>query len=138
MARLFLDANVLFSAAYREGAGLLRLWDLSVELVMTSGYAAEEARRNLQTDASRARLERLLGRTTVVLEAPEVVLPRSVRLPDKNKPILQAAIAASASHLVTGDLRDFGALFGKQVLGVRIGTPADVMSALGSPPRKRR
>ncbi len=34
MDRLFLDANVLFSAAYRDDSGLQRLWDLSdVELV---------------------------------------------------------------------------------------------------------
>ncbi len=28
MRRVFLDANILFSAAYREKAGLLRLWRL--------------------------------------------------------------------------------------------------------------
>jgi hypothetical protein len=34
--RLFLDANVLFSAAYRADSGLLRLWDLpDTELVLS-------------------------------------------------------------------------------------------------------
>lgn len=47
MDRLFLDANILFSAAYRPDAGLRRLWEVpNVELV-TSAYAGEEARRNL-------------------------------------------------------------------------------------------
>jgi predicted nucleic acid-binding protein len=137
MERLFLDANVLFSASYRESAGLLRLWDLPEAVLMTSGYAAEEARRNLETDAARARLERLLSRTTLVAEAPDVQLPASVRLPAKDRPILQAAIAASASWLVTGDLRDFGALMGKQVLGVRVETPGRTLATLGRPPRKR-
>ena len=130
MARLFLDANVLFSAAYREGAGVLRLWELPECVVLTSGYAVEEARRNLDSEASRARLERLLQRTTQVPEAPEASLPRSVQLREKDRPILQAAIAGSASHLVTGDLRDFGTLLGKRVGGVLIQTPAQAISAL--------
>ena len=130
MARLFLDANVLFSAAYREGAGLLQLWELPGTVVMTSGYAAEEARRNLETDAARARLESLLNRTLLVPEAPDVPLPASARLPDKDRPILQAAIAATASHLVTGDIHDFGALIGKRVHGISIDTPARVLSTL--------
>jgi hypothetical protein len=54
--RPFLDANVLFAAAYRDGAVVQRLWDLpNVELV-TSAYAIEEARRNLETAVQRVRL----------------------------------------------------------------------------------
>lgn len=30
MDKLFLDANILFSAAYRSNAGLLRLWEFEV------------------------------------------------------------------------------------------------------------
>lgn len=124
MARLFLDADVLFSAAYREGAGLLRLWEISGAEVITSGYAAEEARRNLDTDAAPARLEDLLRTTGIVPEAPQIPLPKSVRLPEKDRPILQSAAAAHATHLVTGDLRDFGHLLEKTVSGVKIETPA--------------
>jgi hypothetical protein len=43
MDRVFLDANVLFSAAYREGAGLLKLWKLGRAELITSEYAADEA-----------------------------------------------------------------------------------------------
>lgn len=127
MARLFLDANVLFSAAYREGSGLLRLWDIPETEVITSGYAAEEARRNLDTDAARTRLEDLLRTTGIVPEAPQIPLPKSVRLPEKARPILQSAIAARATHLVTGDLRDFGHLLVKTVSGVQIETPAEFL-----------
>ena len=127
MDRIFLDANVLFSAAYREGAGLLKLWTLPETEVMTSGYAAEEARRNLDDDAARARLEKLLGRMALVPEAPNISLPRSIGLPEKDRPILQAAIAAQATSLITGDLRDFGSLFGRSVVGVRIETPAEFL-----------
>jgi uncharacterized protein len=42
--RVFLDANVLFSAAYASGAGLQRLWKLSEIELVTSHYAVAEAR----------------------------------------------------------------------------------------------
>jgi predicted nucleic acid-binding protein len=127
VTRIFLDANVLFSAAYREDAGLLRLWEARETEIITSGYAAEEARRNLETEAARARLAGLLRRTSLVTEAPETQLPGSIRLAEKDRPILQAAIAGGATHLITGDLRDFGALLGKSVAGVRVETPAEFL-----------
>lgn len=127
MNRIFLDANVLFSAAYREGAGLLRRWEARETEVITSGYAAEEARRNLETEAADARLVSLLQRTTIVSEAPETRLPDAIRLAEKDRPILQAAIAGGATHLITGDLRDFGTFLGKSVAGVRVETPAEYL-----------
>ncbi|MGH9317667.1 MAG: PIN domain-containing protein [Thermoanaerobaculia bacterium] len=127
MIRVFLDANVLFSAAYREGAGLARLWALPEVELLTSGYAAEEARRNLDSPSAKARLESLLGTIEVVAEAPSVALPRSVKLPEKDRPILKAAVAARATHLLTGDVRDFGHLFGKRVRGVFVQTPAEFL-----------
>src|SRR5262245_55078747 len=103
MLRVFLDANVLFSAAYREGAGLLKLWELPKVRLMTSAYAAEEARRNLDTVERRGRLERLLEGVAVVSDAPDMPLPRGIQLPEKDAPILRAAMAAGATHLLTGD-----------------------------------
>ena len=123
MRRVFLDANVLFSAAYREGPGLLALWELQDVVLLTSGYAAEEARRNLDTPERRARLERLMAAVEVVVEAPGAMLPHGIRLPEKDEPILRAALAAGATNLLTGDLRDFGHLLGRRVGGVLIQTP---------------
>ncbi len=59
----------------------------------------------------------------VVAEAPDVAIPRAVRLPEKDAPILRAALAAGATHLLTGDLRDFGHLLGRQVGGLKVQTP---------------
>ncbi len=56
---MFLDANVLFSAAYRERSGLRRLWELERVQLVTSGYAAAEAHRNLSEGEPRMRLESL-------------------------------------------------------------------------------
>jgi hypothetical protein len=50
---LFLDANVLFSAAYRENAGLLKFWQLKFIKLISSAYAIEEARRNLTLSEQR-------------------------------------------------------------------------------------
>ena len=124
MFRVFLDANVLFSAAYLPDAGLTRLWAVPDTEVVTSAYAVEEARRNLESEQARARLAALLERTEVVSEALNLSLSGSISLRDKDRPILQAAIAADATHLITGDLRDFGSLLGRTVEGVRIETPS--------------
>ncbi|MFA7236446.1 MAG: hypothetical protein WC058_06250 [Phycisphaeraceae bacterium] len=59
MDRLFLDANVLFSAAYRGKAGLLRLWFLRKVAMISSWYAVAEARANLADDTQHRRLDDL-------------------------------------------------------------------------------
>jgi predicted nucleic acid-binding protein len=122
--RAFLDANVLFSAAYREESGLLRLWRIPGAILVTSAYAAEEARRNLASADQLARLEDLLAQTRIVPES-NVPMPAGVRLPDKDHPILKAAIATGATHLVTGDVKDFGLYFRRRIGGVLVVTPAD-------------
>jgi hypothetical protein len=47
MDRLFLDANVFFSAAYRANAGLLQFRKLENVILCSSRHALEEARINL-------------------------------------------------------------------------------------------
>ena len=125
MDRLFLDANVLFSAAWREDSGLLRLWKLPGAELVSSAYAVEEARRNLGETEARARLETLLGDMTIVAEGSVAELPANVTLAPKDRPILAAAIHANATHLITGDRKDFGKLFGRRIRGVLILRPAD-------------
>jgi uncharacterized protein len=98
MDRVFLDANVLFAAAWRPNAALQRLWELDDAELLSSGYAIEEARRNLETPAQRVRLTRLLGRVRLV-EPEHFTLPRGIRLPEKDLPILLAAIDGGATLL---------------------------------------
>lgn len=129
MDRLFLDANILFSAAYRRDSGLLRLWKLPQCSLLTSSYATEEARRNLARSAQRARLGRLLEPVTIVGEA-ESPDAADVGLPAKDQPILAAAIRAKATHLLTGDARHFGPLYGRTIGGVLITRPAPYLQGL--------
>jgi uncharacterized protein len=122
MNRLFLDANILFSAAYRIDSGLLILWKLKNVQLCSSRYALEEARINSEEDAQRSRLQRL-STGLLFYEAGTTDLPRGVSLPEKDAPILLAAIEAKATYLLTGDLRHFGPYFGKTFSGVKILTP---------------
>lgn len=121
--RVFLDANVLFSAAYRETAGLRQLCELDDTRLLTSGYALEEARRNLESEQQLRALNRLTEALELVGEAPGRKLPSGLDLPDKDRPILQAALEAGATHLLTGDVTDFGTLMGTEVEGVCIERP---------------
>jgi predicted nucleic acid-binding protein len=126
MDRLFLDANVLFSAAYRPGAGLLQLWKLSNVTLCSSHYALEEARINLNDEDHRRRLTKL----SVALHlfgAADHELPRRISLPEKDVPIVLAAIAARATHLLTGDVRHFGPYLGKKIEGITIVLPGDYL-----------
>src|ERR1700751_2609222 len=59
MDRLFLDANILFSAAYRHSSGLLAQRRLKDVKLCSSRYALEEARINLSDEAQRRRLVNL-------------------------------------------------------------------------------
>jgi len=129
--RVFLDANVLFSAAYRADSGLTRLWKVPGARLLTSPYALEEARRNCQDAEQRGRLEDLIRAVEVVRDPP---LDRSLAalepIPEKDRPILQAALTAHATHLVTGDRRAFGHLFGREVRGVRVLKPAAYLAGI--------
>lgn len=128
MERVFLDANILFSAAYREGAGLTRRWEVPTARLLTSAYAIEEARRNLVSDDQQARLTALLTAVELVeVELGDATLAQNTGLPEKDVPILLAACAGMATHLLTGDLRHFGPLFGATIGGVLVQLPADYL-----------
>jgi uncharacterized protein len=124
--RLFLDANILFSASYRADAGVAVLWAIANVTLFTSRYAIEEAKRNLLEQEQKKRLERLVQPLHVVqaTTAPKAIC-RDIELPDKDWPILGGAIAAEATHLITGDLKHFGRYFDKQVHGILVLPPAD-------------
>ncbi len=56
--------------------------------------------------------------------AMKTSLPDEVDLPEKNRPILQAAIEVGASHLLTGDRQAFGRYYGKSLPGVLVLKPS--------------
>ena len=123
MDRLFLDANILFSAAFSLDGAVLRLWKLPRVALCTSHYAVEEARINLEQSDQRKRLTDLV-KSLSLFDVVDGKLPREITLPEKDVPIMLSAVAARATHLLTGDLRHFGRYFGKTVRGTLILPPA--------------
>lgn len=109
--RLFLDANVLFTAAHDpEGKAALTI-ELAGEgywMLGTSGYALEEARRNLERKFPEAleELNSMQEHMRLVEHRPDQWFPAG--LAQKDRPIFQAALGWGATHLLTGDTRDFG------------------------------
>lgn len=127
MDRLFLDANVLFSAAYRPSAGVCKLWQLTEVELTTSAYAAEEAYRNLDP-RKHSELDNLLRSVKVLTAAPpDRPLKSASDLPEKDRPILLSAVNAKATHLITGDYQHFAKYYGKTIEGVVIMSPGDYL-----------
>ncbi len=131
-ARAFLDANILFSAAI--GGRVREIWSLEGVAVVTSEYAAKEAWENLEKwprpDEARATLAAILSEMEVVAGTFDRTPALGVALSDPaDVPILTAAIASGCTHLLTGDRRCFGPLFGRAVLGVMIQTPAQFLAS---------
>lgn len=132
--RLFLDANILFSAAHSENSHayfLVGFAEAGHCVILASPHAIGEATRNLELKSRdfHGRLARVLRRTEAVPEAPAELVQWAAAqgLPAKDAPILAAAAHARADLLVTGDKRDFGLLFGKTLRGVRVVTLADAV-----------
>ena len=127
MVRLFLDANILFSAAYRENTGLTKLLKFNYTKLVSSDYAIMEAERNLREHHQLQRLKRFIQSLDIITTYNDSLIPNDIKLSTKDRPILAAAIFAKANFLVTGD-RDFEHLFGKKILGVTVLTPSTYFS----------
>ena len=128
--RIFLDANILFSVAYGS-PGLNRLSDLARRkkcLIFASTYIIEEARRNLLGSEKAKRLEAFLSTAQIIPEV-DPRLPCPIALPEKDRPVLLAAISIKATHLLTGDTLHFGKYFGQIINGVKIYRPRDYFSS---------
>lgn len=129
MERLFLDANVLASAALTPESRLNHLWERRDVRLIGSPYVLAEARRNASGDSA-ARLEQLVA-TLLVLPAEPADFPIAddPQLPAKDRPVLLAAIASRSDWLLTGDATHFGTLYGKSFDGVRVARPGEYLRA---------
>ncbi len=136
MKRLFLDANVLFTAAHNpkgKAALVIELAESGYWEVISSAYAVAEARRNLQGKFPL----RLDGLEALLASIRLVPTPGKGQCPfplaSKDHPIFLAAHAAGATHLLTGDLKDFGPFMNapEQTLGMTIQTVAQFLQRLG-------
>lgn len=111
MKRVFLDANVLFTAAHNPAGKASLLFELARRghwTLSTCQLAYEEARRNVRIKFPEC-LPRLneLGRDMRILSlVPQTSCP--LELPVKDQPIFLSALQSGATHLLTGDIKHFG------------------------------
>jgi predicted nucleic acid-binding protein len=133
--RVFLDANILFSAAKSDGAvrDLLRLLFDSRHECWVDDYVVTEARRNLTAKAPDAltTIEALLKHLRISpAQAPGPELKLVNWLPEKDRTVLAAAIRLRCDALVTGDRTHFGRGYGKSFAGVTIHSPRSLAEEL--------
>jgi len=128
--RIFLDANILFSIAYGS-PGLNRLWELAQRkrcVLFASNYVVEEAKRNLFSSEQLRNLDAFLSMVQLVPDV-DPNIPCPIKLPEKDRPVLLAAISTKANYLLTGDIIHFGKYFGQTVRGIKICLPRNYLIA---------
>ncbi|TAH34391.1 MAG: PIN domain-containing protein [Planctomycetota bacterium] len=133
--RIFLDANILFSAAKSDGA-VRQLLDLLIAAgheCWVDAYVTEEARRNLDAKAPPGlpALNALLARVRTAGVQPHAAASvAAAALPEKDRPVLAAANRLRCEALVTGDRTHFGDFYGRRIAGVTIHSPRSLAEAL--------
>ena len=135
MMRVFLDANVLFTAAHNphgKAAFIIELGAAGHFLLFTSDAALIEAERNLAAKYphSLAFLEALMNNITLVTADLSAAFPDG--LPVSDAIIFQAARSCQSTHFLTGDLRHFGPFMNRTdaTFSITIQTVAQFLSAM--------
>jgi len=133
--KVFLDANILFSAAWHDGAirALLNLLIGDGHTLVVDAYVIAEADRNLRIHrpSAIADLDNILHRsqTSPSTGHPDEAV-MELGLPPGDQHVLSTAVHAECDVLITGDRRHFGRLFKKRVGNVLILTPAQAFDHL--------
>jgi predicted nucleic acid-binding protein len=133
--RIFLDANILFSAASTDGT-VRRILSLLTEAGHQScvnAYVVGEARRNIAFKSQQHvhALEVLLaGMVHVELASGAPLREELLLLPEKDRPVLDAAARGRCDVLLTGDRAHFGRWFGLSLAGVKIHSPKTLLLEL--------
>jgi uncharacterized protein len=133
--RVFLDSNVLFTAAHNphgKTAFVIELGAAGHFSLFSSDAALMEAERNLAVKYPHALtfLEALMNHVTLVAADLSAAFPAG--LPVRDGVIFQAAQNCHATHFLTGALRHFGPLMNRTdvTFSITIQTVAQFLSAL--------
>lgn len=121
--KVFLDANILFSASNPQWLTrrLLEALEQAGATLVSSAYVWEEAERNVRSHFPNNLMELHTLRTRLEFVSDTVVADGLFQiLPEKDRPVLAAAIRGKCSHLLTGDYKHFGDLIGLRICGVKV------------------
>lgn len=129
MAGCFLTPMFFFPRPTGPARACFNSGNLITQSCAVHVYALEEARINLAEEEQRARLTKV-SEAVHWFDAAQRKLPRGISLPEKDVPIILAAIEARATHLLTGDVRHFGPYFGKKIEGIAIVLPGEYLRML--------
>ena len=135
--RVFLDANILFSAAKSSGAVREFLHRLisSGHTLVADGYVIGEARRNLERKfpAAMPDLESLIDEVEANLGVNTTLeAGLAPGLPEKDRPVLAASLHHGCQFLLTGDRTHFGPLYGQAIKGVEVHSPSSLAIRIGT------
>lgn len=138
--KAFLDASVLFAAAYSPRGSAYQLLRRALEgaiTILVSEDVLAEVRRNLEAKAPETLTDYQLLVESLPLTITEDPTPEAIKevsryLNPKDAIVLAAAIAAQPDYFVTWDRKHFlsdPAIAEKS--GLRIITPDELLSAIG-------
>ena len=123
---------MLFTAAHNSQGKAAFIVELGREghwKLYSSVYAVAEARRNLEI-----KFPEQLSEFEILLKNIQIIKRQENKtrlsgLDKKDQPIFQAALECSATHLITGDIKDFGQFMNKpgETFNINIQTPADFL-----------
>jgi len=114
--RVYFDADVLFAGAaspsdHSASQVLLTLSEITLIEGITSEFAVEECRRNLEAKlrAATSDFERLVGRALSIVDAParQRLLSHTDRADWKDLPHLVAALEQGCAYLTTYNVDDY-------------------------------
>ena len=133
--RVFLDANVIFTAVHNphgKAAFVIELGTAGYFLLFTSDAAVMEAERNLTAKhpGSLPFLPALMGSITLFTADLSASFPDG--LPSKDAIIFQAAVSCHATHFLTGDLCHFGPFMNRPdaTFSIIVQTVAEFLAAI--------
>lgn len=119
MIRVFVDANILFSAAYKATSRIKGLWSNESIRLVASEQVLTEATRNLGKKHPEAvgRLNELVPFLEVTDEKAEIDADLVVA---KDLHVLASAIGSKCDYLVTGDHAHFAHLVNVPLEGLTV------------------
>lgn len=130
--RLFLDTSVLLAAAgSARGASRFLIREAAAQgwELVSSTWCADETRKNLSKVGRASALAwktQIEPRMRFVLDA--VSLDKPLVFPKaKDRPVVITALATRAVWLLTLDTGDFHTKLGREVYGLKIGTPGEFL-----------